>query len=192
MVAVSVVVDASAAPRKLNRVGVAIQKELGPSTLRAALHLEGVTREVVMTTFTRNPTGNLARSYKATLIRTGKQSAAGVYSDAPHARIHDRGGTIKPRTGKNLPVPLSARARNTRGLWPRHWPKGQLFMLRSKAGKILLASRGRGRRAKLIFHYVLKPSVQISGKQYLRAAVNKARSGIAKILGDSVRLAVEA
>ena len=42
-----------------------------------------------------------------------------VFSLRPHARIQQEGGTILPKTGKALAIPLTDELRKS-GLWPRH------------------------------------------------------------------------
>lgn len=175
--------------KRLERKAREINANLAKWVLEAALIVEGQIRKTVIQTFTGNPTGNLARSFKARMLSTARGGiAAGVFSDLPYAGIHDQGGTILPRSVSRLAVPISNRARGTRGLWPRHWPRGSLFAIKSRAGNIILAEKvGAGIRP----HYVLKPSVKITGRQYLKRASDIARPRVVALLGDRVKLAVE-
>lgn len=166
--------------QKLNKIGV--KKSILALTLKAALHLEGVVREVIMRTFTKNPTGNLARSFKARLIRTTDDGvSAGVFSELIYAKIQDEGGTITPRTARNLAIPLN-RAASKR--WPREWGKGKLHFAKMRGKKFLVDKAG-------VPQYALRESVTIRGRGYLREAKKLGMPGVLQILGDGLRAKVK-
>lgn len=127
--------------------------------------------------------GTLARSFlPARFIDRADGVAAGALSSLVYAGIQDQGGTIHAKN-KMLSIPLSNRAEKR---WPRDWGD-ELFFVKTKAGKALLAERvGRGKSAKLLVHYVLKRSVDISPKGYIGAALDSASDGIHEILDEAI------
>ena len=164
---------------KLRRAAEQINTDLFKWTLEAALHVEGKVREVVMRTFTKNPTGNLARSFKARILLGGAEVSAGVFSDLIYAKIQDEGGIITPRMRRNLAIPLNMAASKR---WPREWG-GKLRFAKMRGKRFLVDDTGKPQ-------YILKESVAIKGRHYLKTAVTEARPGVVEILGDRVRLAI--
>lgn len=178
-----------------NRVGVFVSRFTGrldeilrAGVFAAAQHAAGEIRRVIMSTF-KGRTGGMARSFKETFLATkdGAAATAGALSDSVYAPIQDEGGTIRPRSVQNLAIPLPA-AGVPVGKWPRHYAKGELFRIKSKAGNMLLVKRD-GKSIKPMF--VLKPQVQIHGKGYLATALERAQPGITEILAGHVDAGVE-
>lgn len=150
--------------------------------------LEGHIKEEIAATVNNPGTRNLSRSYSMAFTRHGGgEIGVGVFSDLEYAAIQNDGGTIHPRTRKNLAIPISARAKQ-RGNWPRHWGKGILKFVHNKnTGKNLLVEivkKVRGKQ-KMIVHYVLKPFVQLRGKNYLERAKKRTDVLVQKALGDA-------
>lgn len=89
--------------------------------------------------------GNLRRSIKTeTGINGNTVTLEGyVRNTAPYARIHEFGGTVRPKRAKMLAIPL---IRNTKtALGPRNYP-GRLFVVRGKRHVFLAESFGKGRQ----------------------------------------------
>lgn len=84
-----------------------------------------------------------------------------VGSNLKYARMQDFGGVITPKSGRFLTIPLGG----TRGS-PRNHPGG--FFITSKAGNLLYVIKTGKTGIKPLF--VLKNSVTIPGKAYLRKA----------------------
>jgi len=175
------------------RITDTLASELTEVTAKAMLQVAafagGVIQDNIRSSF-KPGTGALARSFQSpTFVDAGKgRVAAGVFSDLEYAKIQDQGGTIFPKTVKHLAIPLSKKA----GLrWPREWGKGELFMVRPKAsGKLLLASGSSG---KLTFHYVLKKSVTIRGKEYIAKSRAEVEQKAPEVLARALdRLAAKA
>lgn len=165
---------------KIHRASATITNDLVKWMLQAALHVEGTVREVIMRTFTKNPTGNMARSFKARILKdSGDEVAAGVYSELIYAKIQDQGGTITPRTRRNLAIPLNAAASKR---WPREWG-GKLRLAIMRGKKFLIDDTGKPQ-------YILKEAVTIRGRRYLNTSVKEAMPGVRKFLGDKVHLAL--
>jgi len=175
----------------LDKISEEISEGLSRDTLLAAEHVAGEIRREIHARF-RGKTGTLGGSFNAVLLKPkGGKIRAGALSDLIYARIQDEGGTIKPKTRQNLSIPLSPEAK-TVGKWPRHFARGRLFFMKSKRGNKLLAeSVGRGKRARLVLHYLLRPTVQIDGKRYLDAAQKGSREEVAAIFGRRVQASID-
>lgn len=160
----------------------------------AALHLEGEIKEEILRKFSggKGTTGGLMNSYHAQFVKeVANRITTGAFSDLIYAAIQNIGGTILPKTVKNLAIPISDRAKTTVGKWPRHYPKGQLTFIKSKRGNALLVemTKGKNRKIKEVM-FALKKKVVITGKHYLESAAENAVDGIEKLVGDKVEIAV--
>ena len=165
----------------LNRMGDEVAEAQAQGVLQAADFLAGVIREVVIE---RSPggKGGLARSWRAELtVDDREEVAAEVYSDLVYAGIQDRGGTIRPKTRKNLAIPLRPMPI---GKWPRHFGAGQLTLIRSRRGNLLLVEAEALKRGEIRPVFVLKKEVQIPAKNYLAEAEKRAEPEMTDILGD--------
>ncbi len=168
-----------------------MREEFEPAMARAvfgAAHFAGgKLAEVSMAVFPKS-TGRLGSSFMPPkFIATGKNVAAGALSTLPHADILDRGGTIKPRTVKMLAIPLSKKAKK---LWPREWPKGELVRITSKKGNVLLVTpKGKGG---MDLHYLLKKSVDITGRGYIERAREEAEPDVAEIVAEEMEVTFDA
>lgn len=118
----------------------------------------------------RRRSGNLAKSW--TPERRGPLEFV-VASRLPYAAILEYGGEITPKNAKALAIPVGealTEAGVPRQTGPRKYE--DLFLLRTKAGKALLARRtGKGA---LEVMYVLKEKVTIPAFRYASEAVKAA------------------
>jgi hypothetical protein len=103
--------------------------------------------------------------------------AVGVLSSLEYARIQDQGGTVFPRTVQYLAIPLR---KLPVGKWPRDFAKGELRLIKSRAGNLILAKISKS--GVIAPYFVLKKSVTIRGRNYLRAAADRAVAGISEIM----------
>lgn len=151
------------------------RSEMRHAVRTAALPALGVLQNDIARRFnSKQSTKKLSKSYKLRIDNNVRRRALTVLfaSKAPHARIHETGGTVRPRNSKYLAVPLTAAARRRR---PRSWGKA-LFMITSRKGNKLLV-RKRGKRG-ITPHYVLKKEIRIKKTAYL----TKARPKVTKML----------
>ena len=145
---------------------------LRPSMLRA-----GEILRAAIVRFAPASSGSLRRSFKTAPVDIGGgQISVGLFSDLPYARIQNQGGTIRPKTGKNLAIPVTGQARK---LWPRDWPSGALSFQIRKGKKLLFDQANK-------LQYVLKPSVTLKGSGYLEAAAKAARPDVVSELVDGL------
>lgn len=150
---------------------------LGDSLLQEALRvaLEALQAEVQRSAkqhLAKDPTGALVRSWRVFTESVGEGIARGsVGSDLPYARIHDVGGTIRPKRAKYLAIPLRPPVpRGLRGLSPR-FDSTPMRAWRSKKGNLLLWQVGRGPARP---RYLLRESVEIKATHYARLASESA------------------
>lgn len=127
----------------------------------AAQALLDAIRENARSRLTKDPTGALERSF---YVEGDPSDELWVASALPYARIHDTGGTIRPKRGKYLAIPLN---KAQRGIWPRDY-SGKLFFFVSRRGSKLLAER---RGSTIDPKYLLKTHVQIQPTNYVRDAI---------------------
>ena len=123
-------------------------------------------------------TSQLARSFLANVgfvERSDETVTTRTHSPLPYARIQDQGGTIKPKTAKMLAIPFTAKAR---ARWPRDWARDKLALIEVRGKKFLIERVGE----KAIFHYILKESVTLEGKQYIAKAKRKAAPEIDRLV----------
>ena len=164
------------------RVGRSVVRDLAATILKAAHTTASVLSSVVDSHFSAG-SRELARSFVAHVGFVAQQDdevSARTFSPLPYARIQDSGGTIKPRTAKALAIPMSATART---MWPRDWPEEQLRLIVLRGKAFLVERVGKG---KLIFHYVLKPEVKITGKGYVEEARKKALPQVDQMMRQAV------
>ncbi len=146
------------------------------------------------------PTGQLMGSWKVDAVST-KESVftTGVFSDIVYARIHNEGGTIRPRSGQFLTVPLidmpiGTTARSMSDLVFAQSKRGSKFLVRPVLRHAALSaprrSKGMGNRPprpvlktdELI--WFLAPEVRIRAKRYLESASAAADPLIAAMAED--------
>jgi hypothetical protein len=116
-------------------------------------------------------TGTLSRSFEVTIKGRGKEFAVEVSSDLPYAKIQEFGGTITPKQGRFLTIPLNRQAKNRRA---RTIPN--------------LHKRGKSLWLGDTPMYALARSVRIPAKGYLHKAMANSRAKLRILLGDAVRL----
>ncbi|MFH1738821.1 MAG: hypothetical protein ABIH23_07415 [bacterium] len=173
----------------------AVPLEMAKRMLRVADYITGVIRSNAP----KGRTGAVMRSFRPTVVTSkGSIFTTGSVSTLGHARVRDEGtgylpgGAIKPKTKKNLAIPISDEAKRTVGLWPRHWAKDRLFLLKTKRGGAFLAERTGGTREDpgLIIHYKLQREVRQEGTHYIRASLPEATRIAHDELTNSVKIAI--
>jgi len=149
-----------------------INRGLPATTKRGGNRLLKIIGEEIRS-FAKEPSGELEKSFSLSVMKTQGGVTARLQSDAPHARIHETGGVIRPRRRKFLTIPLTSRARRTPAI---RFPG--LFKVRGK--KLLAIRSGR----KLLPQFVLKSSVRIRPKRYLTKAIKRAVPMLSRLFKD--------
>jgi hypothetical protein len=184
-----------------------LDKALRKGVMKAAVFATGEIKSELMAR-TRG-SGGLSRSFKPVLMTAGDgldagQIGAKATSTLEYAAIQERGGTIRPRSGKFLAVPVKGR-RITAGKWPRHFAKGELKLIPRKGrpsllvkeiGRdIVIARRGRNRLTKRVVKrielmFTLQPRVEIKPQRYVERTEQRISDKLVELLGDSAENAV--
>lgn len=130
-------------------------------------------------------TSNLAGSIRRSPAVARRTS---VFTTVIYSRIQEFGGTINAKGGY-LPIPISdkakTRSRNAkgaRGIAP------ETLILRSKRGNLIIFEKRGKRNPKLIPHYVLKKSVTLPARPFMRPGFMKYKDAATR---EFVRLASE-
>ena len=125
-------------------------------------------------------TGRLINSIKYKIYANSSTSKVEVGSyGVPYAAIHEFGGDITPRNARFLTIPLSDefRGRSARDFDDLFVKKigGKLFLVRNRKG------------GGLQFAYVLRSSVHIPPRPYMRPALKQKQDDIVKIISGLFR-----
>lgn len=137
------------------------------SAIRTSLFKVGTDLKTKATIYSPKKTGNLAQSIvmKPMALNLITDQVA-VGTNKVYGRIQDLGGTIKPKNGSYLTIPIG----NTKGRI-RDYPDG--FFIKSKSGKLLYMQKQGKSGMKPLF--VLKKQVEIKGKPYLTRGFNEVK-----------------
>ena len=117
----------------------------------------------------KHPTGNLIGNFG--IKRRGKTVLVGVWG-VVYAAIHEFGGVIKPIHSKKLAIPMPGVTGSPRQ-YDLHLQGfgGMVMTLADKFGHVM---------------FVLKDSVHIPARPYLRPAVDENKAAIEKAIGDNL------
>lgn len=131
-------------------------------------------------------TGHLKRSVTwASPQDLGTPGKAAIGTNVKYGRYQEKGAYITPKKARALAVPISREAKraSAKGLGPRSMPN--LFMLSRKGRDPLLAvKRARGA---LKIMYVLKKSVRLKPRPWLKPGFEKAKPLIRSAFASSLR-----
>lgn len=187
---VTVVHNGDALLSAIDELGKAINPKLLTKATRRALNVTlRAVRRSTMEHLSIDPTGGLARSWEIELDVRGKAVSGGVRSGAPHARIHNDGGEIRPKKGKFLAIPIA-----------RDIPRGQrarddptdMQVLPTKKGGFMLADVGRG---EVKPRWLLVKRVRIKATKYIdisvKASEAKTIEALKKVVTDALQAAAE-
>jgi phage gpG-like protein len=88
-------------------------------------------------------------------------------ANSPGANLHQYGGTIVPVRAKALTIPLTREAVRAGGA--RNFPRPLFVLKRSEdpRGGALAERVGKGKRARIVVHYLLRKKVQVEARPYL-------------------------
>lgn len=123
-------------------------------------------------------TGRLAASIRSQVREgSGRLVEIAISSSVPYASAQERGGTIRPRRGQYLAIPLDGST-----LAPRARPG--LFVVRSRLGNLLLVRRNEAGGITPVF--VLKREIVLRGRFFLRAGAEAAERSLPALLQAAV------
>lgn len=171
----------------MERIEGGMPKGMEKGMLRAAEFVVGEIRREIFDKFPDGRTGELARSYKAQLLKSGKKVVAGALSDLVYAGIQDRGGTINAK-GKMLAIPVGKGRLLPVGTGPRDVPGLSLIKGKGAEGGLLAKVKKNG---KMDVYFVLRSSVTLKGRKYLEAAREKSKDTVKQVLEESVQEVID-
>lgn len=121
-------------------------------------------------------TGNLRRSITATPAKNGR---AVVGTNARYARIHEDGGTLKPTTKQYLTIPVSVAAAKMRANTGDLRTQNLTFRKGPNRGVAFLFRTTKGKNARSELMFVLKRSVRIPPRPFMRPAARNRDNQVA-------------
>lgn len=178
--------EALASRRGTGSLRAAIRKKLTIAGLdmEADAKINATTRPKVRSDFLRN-----SIHHEIEEAQVGGFSLvlkAGNRTSIRYARMQEEGGTIRPKKGRFLAIPMS-NAKTAAGVprWPTPRAVPGLFALNLRGRIFLVRKQGAG----LEFLYRLKESVRIRGTKYLARAVARQQKRLPREL---IELTIEA
>ena len=160
------------------RISDQLQGSLPKSVFAAAVVGAGILSEKTRDVF-KPGTGDLSRSFQAAPSKSERANeySAEAYSELVYAGIQDSGETIRPKTRKNLAIPVNG---VKRGTWPRNYSqRSKLVFVPSRRGGnvtgvlgIPRRSRGKGARRRILeIKFVLMKQVTIPKTDYVASSI---------------------
>jgi HK97 gp10 family phage protein len=124
-------------------------------------------------------TRTLSRSLSQKVVEQSATAVAvEVGTNLEYAAIQEYGGTVTAKKSKYLAIPLTKTARGAGS--PRNFPL-TLHLVKGGSGNLVLVSdEGQA-------HYVLKTSVTIPARPYLRPAFDDNKEEIRAAIGDAIK-----
>ena len=172
----------------LNKFPDAIRAVTGKDLLKAATAggyvIEGAAKINVEKTF-KPSTGNLAGSIRVETVTSGETYAEVAVGpgNLVYGRIQELGGTIKPIKGKYLAIPADGTPKGAR---PRDY-NDLSFIPSAKGGGVLVSNHGKGE-----VMFILKSSVTLPPRPYLRPAVDENLKKIEQAVSYQINKAIKA
>lgn len=83
----------------------------------------------------------------------------------PAANVHQFGATIRPKSARRLAIPLTRDAKRVPR--PREFPRPLFVVGTVSATAYLAESLGKGRRARIVFHYALVKEVTVPARPFV-------------------------
>jgi len=134
------------------------------------------------------PNRNRGLLYNAISSTKGENLSASVYtSGVEYARIQEFGGIIKAKSSKYLTIPLNDQAARMRERTSTLRSLNLTFVPGNHRGVAFLAqTKGRGKNSKSTLMFMLKPTVRLPARPYLRPAF-QSHEVVAKMLAAFCR-----
>ena len=115
------------------------------------------------------------------IYRAGAQTGRGSVS---YARLQELGGTVRPVSARYLAIPVGP-AKTPAGVSRWASPRDAGFPLRfvpTRSGGLLVRDTGKGKARRSVVYYVLRASVTIPARPYLRPAAEAAAQALPDVL----------
>lgn len=115
--------------------------------------------------------------------------------EVPYAAIHEHGGTIYPKRGRFLAIPMGPALKGGKnggaGMWPRDIPDLKFVPIKGGAQGMLVKRMGKGKSASWVPWFHLVRSVRMPRRPYLRPAAEKAAATIPTRIAEQLRARLE-
>lgn len=119
----------------------------------------------------------------------------GGVGEVPYAAIHEHGGTIYPKRGRFLAIPMGPALKGGKsggaGMWPRDIPDLKFVPIKGGAQGMLVKRMGKGKSASWVPWFHLVRSVRMPRRPYLRPAAEKAAATIPTRIAEQLRARLE-
>lgn len=119
----------------------------------------------------------------------------GGVGEVPYAAIHEHGGTIYPKRGRFLAIPMGPALKGGKnggaGMWPRDIPDLTFVPIKGGAQGMLVKRMGKGKSASWVPWFHLVRSVRMPRRPYLRPAAEKAAATIPTRIAEQLRARLE-
>ena len=141
----------------------------------------------------RNRTGELTASWRMDPVVEwqGKDLRIVLGSTSVYSRIQEMGGTIYPKSGQYLTVPLRSYRKGTIPPARELWRSGKTF-IRNGVIYEKLGTGGKGNANQIRPLYVLRRQVTLAGKWYVTGALRFYKNKIRDAFGEGVKAAIKA
>lgn len=135
---------------------------------------------------TATPDGKTLGSLSAS---DGSRIFTRIGSVLKYARIHELGGIITAKKSKYLTIPVSKKAKIAagRGQTAREAFGDTISFVPRANGGLLIEQKGKGNRAKTIVHYVLKKSITMPKRPYIRPGFAQSKEECAMKMMDTIK-----
>lgn len=171
---------------RLERLAAGAYPAVRATVMRAGLAAERDAKRNA-TTAPRVRTGRLRSSIASSVEAAGESlslvlraGGVGTDKDVKYARLQEIGGTVRPIKGKYLAIPVGpakTAAGVSRYASPRDVP-GLVFVQSLKGQPLLVQLTGKGGKAKVTVWYVLRRSVTVRARPYLKPAIDAAAAAL--------------
>lgn len=185
MAEVELQTDGAKVEATLRAAGVEVAAGLAEIVLGAAQVLAGEMRRQVVSKLAKDPTGQLAQSMRGSLlVKKGPAEVSAIAgSDLPYAKAQNDGDPEHGIHGAHL-LAIPNRLLVPRGKAPRDFAKGELRLLKTKGGSLLLVKpRAKGGHDLM---FVLRRSVNLPGVHYAEAAATSGKEEVDEFIADKL------
>jgi hypothetical protein len=170
--------------RSLKKAGAGLAGIPGERAMNKALAVLDPLLQEHLSKKLKSRSGTLRKSIRRQVKRSGAKGMpeGRIGPSAVYAAIHEKGGTVRARSGRNLAIPLPP-AQTALGV-PRGTPASypDLFAITGKSGKKVLVQDSGGR---LKAFFVLQRSVKLKKRPFLKPAAKAGAARVAEIVGDA-------
>jgi phage gpG-like protein len=187
------VTDIERYARRLAGISIAVQATVRRELMETGTRAVGTAKQNASSRLAVR-TGRLRGSIALGVVQSGETTDLALTAGGPavsYAAIHEYGGTIYPKTGRYLTIPIAPWLKTRTGATSKRGLGGarsiaNTFVFRAKSGKLFIARRATAARqkGKIELLYLLVQSVTMRERRYMRDAFDAATAGLDTRLRD--------